>query len=85
MQAVSTINKKDLLFYVKDDGAINFFESQSPKEAELKSYKNKHVDINGECVLANREVSLITAVAYEDPLTFKEEVSANPLSKTNFP
>ena len=82
---MATINHKDLLFYVTDYGAISFFESQSPKEADMKAYKDKNIQVDGETVLANEESSLITAVAYRDPATSKEEVSASLLGKTNMP
>ena len=73
---MATHCQKDLLFYVKEDGSINYYESTSPKEADLKQYREEEVQQGGESVLANQELALVTAVAYVDPATKADEVSA---------
>ena len=73
---MATINGKDLVFYVKDDGSINFYESETPKEADLKPYRAQEIQQDSESVYANEQLGLVTAVAYRDPATGYEEVSA---------
>ena len=81
---MATIGNKDLLFYVNEDGSLNFYESQSPKESDLKQYIEQEVQQDGESVFANEEVGLVTAVAYRDPATGYEEVSTRILGKRPF-
>ena len=81
---MATAHNKDVLFYVKEDGSINFYESESPREADLKPYKAIEIEQDGDSVRANEEMPLVTAVAYSDPTTGAEEVSATILMKCLF-
>ena len=80
ISAVVTISEKDLLFYVNQDYSLTYYESQTPDESKLKQYLSKTIDVGGDTIYVNKELPLVSAVAYKDPSSQKEEASLSPPS-----